>query len=232
MIYDGADLRDYFHVGFDRALLPPVEVSTVEVSGRDGALFQRTRLMPLEITAFLRWKKAKASAVPDLRRLAASLLYRDEPRPLVLPDEPDKHYLAVVSGHTALDSLGKNGKAYVTFMCPDPVAFGQTRTCAMATQAEGHVGGTYRTAPTFACRPARGSYYKVTNEATGEFVQVNASFTGDQSLVIDCARQQTTLNGVNYPVTFASDYFSFEPGPFSVRASSGTAEMSWTERWL
>lgn len=232
MIYDGTDLRDYFHVGYDRVVLPPVDVATVDVAGRDGSLFQRATLRPLAINAFFRWKKASPDGLSDRRRLVASLLFRRKPCRLVLPDEPDKHYLACVNGSSQLDSLGKNAKAYVTFTCPDPVAFGQTRTRSMTTSASGTIGGTYRTRPVFECTPARGSYFKLTNELTGEFVQVNASFTGAQTLVVDCMTEQATLNGVNYPVTFASDYFSFEPGPYSVRASSGSTEMRWTERWL
>ncbi len=232
MIFDGTDLRDFFHIGFDRSILPSVRVETIDISGRDGAVFQRASLEPLSIPAFFRWKRLQAYDIADRRRLVASLLYREKPCKLILPDEIDKYYMAIIEGSTALDSLSKNSKTYVTFTCPDPVAYGRKVNTTMTTRSKGVVGGTYKTRPIFRCTPATGSYYKITNVKTGEFVQVNASFDGTQALVIDCEQQKTTLNGVNYPVTFTSDYFCFEPGSYEVTANSGSATIEWRERWV
>ena len=84
--------------------------------------------------------------------------------------------------------------------------------------------------------PAKGGYYRVTLPATGQMVQVNMSFTGagDQLLTIDCAAQHCDINGASADpyVTLESDYFDLEPGPATIQASSGSATVRWTERWI
>lgn len=95
------------------------------------------------------------------------------------------------------------------------------------------VGGSYETRPVITCRPGGSvSFLKLTNMDTGEFVQINESLTSSSEVVIDMAKEQVTVGGQNHAVTYESDYFALQPGRNSLRLSSGTGTIEWTERHI
>lgn len=64
----------------------------------------------------------------ETRREIAQWLFTSEEKPLVFDDEPDKTYLAMLSGETNIDRIGSSGTATLTFICSDPFARGKTKT--------------------------------------------------------------------------------------------------------
>ncbi|SMO93033.1 distal tail protein Dit [Melghirimyces algeriensis] len=66
------------------------------------------------------------------RRKIAQWLFTNEEKPLVFDDEPDKTYLAMLSGETNIDRIGSSGTAKITFVCSDPYARGETKTQRIA----------------------------------------------------------------------------------------------------
>ena len=95
------------------------------------------------------------------------------------------------------------------------------------------VGGSHETYPVITCKPGGSvSYLKLTNMDTGEFVRINESLNTSASVVIDMGEQLVTVNGQNHAVTYESDYFALQPGRNSLRLSSGTGTIEWTERHI
>ncbi len=236
MVYNGFDFSPYLRVNPHRGLLPPTSVETEAVPGRDGSRLVSARLSELTIAVDVSLRGRARDDAAELRRMLASALWSPEPAPLVLPDDPGRYLMAVVDGETELSNLWATGEATITFRCPDPVAYGSGREEDMTTSLVVTGGGTYPSRPVIVARPGKGDHYRVTNEATGELIQVDMPFTGtgDQVLTIDCAARHCEVNGASADpyVTLASSYFELSPGTNRLSASEGSATVRWTERWL
>ena len=61
-------------------------------------------------------------------------------------------------------------------------------------------------------------------------MQVTASLTSSTEVVFDMENEQATVNGENHAVTYDSDYFALQPGANSLRLSSGSGTIEYTER--
>lgn len=234
MIYNGHDLSPWLRCNPQRPILPPVENSTQEVPGRDGSRLTRSKLGALSIPVKVRLKARRGEDVAELRHMLAAMLRSEEPAPLVLPDDPTRYHLAVLDGSSDLDRLWYTGSAELTFLCPDPVAYGEAREAAMDTSAAVHVAGTHPASPVVTARPGSASRYRVTLTDSGEYVEVSAPFNASSVLVIDCAAQHCTINGASADryVALASDYFDLVPGLNRLTATSGSTTVEWRERWL
>lgn len=234
MIYNGFDFAPYLRANPHRQLVPPTSIETEAVPGRDGSRLVSARLAEMTVEVDVELRARTGEDVTELRRMVAAALWSPEPAPLVLDDDPTRYLMALVDGESELTTLWHTGEATLTFRCPDPVAYGADREQSMTTSLSVTGGGSYPSSPVITARPAKGSYYRVTDEATGERVQLNMSFTGEQVVTIDCAAQHCEVNGASADryVTLDSDYFQLQPGANRLSASSGSATVRWTERWL
>lgn len=235
MIYGGFDFSPWLHIKPTRALAPSVSVETQEVPGRDGGVFVRTRLEPLSIPVFARLTLKGRQATEDVRRMLAGKLISGEPKELYLPNDPERCYMAVLDGSSELDTLWQNAAADLTFLAPDPVAYGKTRSVAMGTSAVFNVGGNRKTYPRITWTAANVDFVQFTMPEKGVYLRLETEFSAGGKLVIDCSDGgHCTLNGANADdiLTLDSDYFEFEPGVVQLTASSGTAIVEWRERWL
>lgn len=202
------------------------------VSGMNGALVKDSGLSPLEITVTGNLWAQKIEEVTRTRRLISAMLMTSEPAKLVLPDERDKYYLAIYQGGAELSRNAHRPSVELTFLCPDPVAFGQSRTQTVTTtQTVVNTGGTYKSYPIVTAKPPSGSSWRITNVSTGDFVLVYATFTGSQTLVLDMEKQRCTINGSDKAVDITSDFFAIE-GTQKLQVSGGSATLAWNERWL
>ena len=229
MMYNGHDFSPWLDANPTRPILPTVEVESDDVPGAHGA-----KLGELSIPVDVRLKASAKDDIAELRHMLAATLWAEEPSPLVLGDDPTRYHLAVLDGDSDLDRLWHTGRTSLLFRACDPIAYGKTSAIAMATAATANVGGTWKTAPIITARPSNGSGYRITRVETGEYVQVNAPFSGSQTLVIDCGKQHCTISGASADssVALASDYFHLAPGINQLSATGGTATVEWTERWL
>ena len=232
MIFNGCDLSKWFSVSFERRISPELDVATRDVPGLAGARFVRAKVKPIVIPMKLRWRARPGASMARLRREVAPVLMASEPRPLVLDDEPDVHYMAIMTTQAALSNLWYTGTCDIEFTAYDPIAYGRDRETSLSPAATFEVGGTWPTEPIVTARPGGSvSFLRLTDNATGRFVQVTAALTSSSVVVFDMAAPNATVNGANAPVTFESDFFALEPGVASLRLSSGTGTVAWTERW-
>lgn len=234
MIYDGHDMRDLLLItSAERVAVPASNIEEAEVPGMDGARFKGRTLasFDIEVTAAINARDYRD--VARVRRELAARLVRDEPKWLILDDEPEMRYLAVVDSSSALASIWKHATFTLTFHICDPVAYGMESGATVGTgETTVRVGGTYKTYPTARSTPS-GSSYRISNVSTGEYVEVQGEFDGTGELVVyfDETRAEYKGKSIDTGVTLVSDYFALNPGDVTLAATAET-ELDWTERWL
>lgn len=228
--FDGHDLSPYVLVtDVSRQVIPARRITQTQVPGMDGALLSSVELDPMEVRVSCVLKARLMGEVADARRVLASCLSSREPVRLFLPDDPETYLMAVYEGGAEPSGLARNPEIELTFLCPDPVAYGATRSGRAPGRLR--VGGNHRSWPTVRARPPAGSSWQVSNVGTGEFVRVWADFDGSQEVVVDMGMQTCTVNGSYRAVDLSSDYFPIE-GDTEISVSDGTAVVEWVERWV
>ncbi len=233
MIYGGIDLAQWLAVtGVKRTVTASRRLDKTEVPGMDGAHVADGGLEPVEIKVECSMLARSVPDVSDARRALSAALRSTEALPLFLDDEPGRYLMAWYEGGAELGRNAHKPGLTLKFLAADPVAYGEKRTASVGTSGALVVaGGTYRACPTVTCKPASGTYWQVTNINTGDFVRVEESFTGSQTVVLDMAKERCTVNGADHAVTLASDFFALD-GTQTLKTSSGTATLEWEERWL
>lgn len=114
--------------GIRRDILMPVGPVGMRVPGRDGAYAAgQTRAERLIEIPIAFGSDTHEAAQELVRVLASWLVYRD-PAPLILSDEPDRVYYAMLSGETQLQRVLTARAARLVFYVPDPYAYSPTAT--------------------------------------------------------------------------------------------------------
>ena len=239
VVFNGNDLSTIAQCKPERSIMPPVETISQAIGGRHGETFKRARLQSYEIPVTM-WVRADGRAsVASTRRQLAAMLWTDEPAPLQLPDESDFYYLATVEGTTDLDRISDTvSVATVNFKVCDPIAYGEEKTTSLTNnyQKTVTVGGTWVSYPTFTSTAAGGAW-RIRNNTTGEFVEINADTVGAEiaegaAIVCDMDKERVTLNGNTVGVTPDSDFFTIE-GSTKLRVEGGTdTTATWRQRWI
>lgn len=231
--FNDEDLSPYvFAYEVTRQILPERNFTHTTVLGGNGALVKDEGLNTLEITVSAVIKARREENIAEIRHRLASILHTREPCELRLYDNKPRYYLALFTGGAQLDREYKNPKIELTFLCPDPIAFGQARTQTVtSTQTVVNTGGTYKSYPVVTVTPSKGSTWRITNVSTGAFVKVDATFTGSNKLVLDMEKQRATLNNSDVAVDISSDFFALE-GAQKLTCTNSSATLEWKERWL
>lgn len=229
--FGGADLSGMLLVtGVTRLVSPSRRYSQTSVPGIDGSHVSGDALDAYDLSVSCVVMADDELGVEEIRRTLATALSAGEQK-LTLPGD-GLYRMARYKGGSALDGLTRHPALTLVFLCADPVAYGQGRRDSASTSASRIcAGGNYKAYPRVTCKPASGSYWTLTNVTTGEYVRVEAPFTGSQTVVLDMKKERCTVNGVDHPVTVTSDFFALE-GTQRIRTSSGTATFEWEERWL
>lgn len=119
--YNGNDLSNLITVqDVKRPLLAPQKLSTVSIEGRDGSFYYQkvSESVTIEIELSI-----KAESPTDLRskvRELAELIDADEPKPLIVADEPDKYINAIIADESQLETIYRVGQGVITMFAPDP----------------------------------------------------------------------------------------------------------------
>lgn len=119
--YNGKSFLDVVKVlDIRRSILPPQTLSTKSIEGRDGSIFYRKSSDSLEIEIDLIIVGDSPENLRANIRQFATIIDAPEPKPLILPDEPDKYINAIISGDTGLETLYRAGQGTITMFAPDP----------------------------------------------------------------------------------------------------------------
>lgn len=169
--------------------------------------------------------------------MVAALLRSDGPAPLSLA--PGIYRLAVLQGATDLEFNTYSAHANLTFLCPDPVAYGNERSVTVPSggSATFAVGGTYPTKPAIsAAQAVRDGSALVWGLRLDDADQLQVA-TGSASakpVALDCQARTCTVDGSVALPTLASDWFELSPGTHTIanNKGSGACTVTFRERWV
>lgn len=233
VIFNGHDLSALVSCKVNRPIMAPVNANFESVSGRHGELFKSAFFggYDLPVDIWLRSDDRRDAAT--VRHALAELLCTDEPAPLVLPDDPTRYLLAIVSGSTDLGEITDAcPSTTVTFHVGDPFYYGNKRRVNAQSGEFGiNAGGNRPAALTITAHPESGAAWFIRNLDTGEKVQLDMDVSEDSVVRVDMALERVTVNGHEAPVTLDSDFFEIN-GRMKLQLSSGRALLEWRERWL
>lgn len=235
MIYDGFDFGGLLRVEkIERPLIAPVDADYDDHPGMDGAVLGGVRLEPLTIkvtVCVLRPPGGRGTEWFEKARRELSLrLFRKEPRKLVLHDAPDVYNMALLSDGTDVEDLVTAGRCELSFLCPDPVAYGkeERRGAPAGATLTLPVGGSYKTAPIVEVE-TDGSAETVTID--GSPMRALGTLSGDQPLVFDCEGHEVRKGAASVKLNIMDDFAEWEPGEHTVSCAKPFS-VSWRERWL
>jgi len=236
MIYNGIDLKQFFKIlKINKSVLPTMENILKEIPGKPGAIVSRTKLKPIQISAEVEVKGPSKEGLNTIIRELAGLLYAEGTRQLRLPNELDKYYMAKLEGDTALEEIFNYGRTVLRFICPDPLAYGETITVSNVNGKKILNHGT---------APAKGiitvnitsavSFLEITLLNTGEFLYIEDEFEVGDIVVVDLEAEHVTKNDYSAmpKLYLESDFFELPVGEFEISVSSGDTMLEFRERWL
>lgn len=240
LTYDGHDIESLFAAGSPTFLWHSSAPDYVDVPGRDGAAVRGSRFAVANVS----FTVAAFGSLAERRAALSTLggwLDVDGPRALVLPDTPDRRYMAVPSGALAVERHIDCDTAVLAFDVVEPAAYGSTRSATVPSggQVTVTVDGTYPTAPAIyaasAVRDASSLAWGIRLDG-GDFVHIDTGSASARRVDIDCGTRTSTITASRTAklLTLDSDWLSMEPGSHVLKMDEGTgaATVTWTERWL
>ena len=238
-IFDGVDYSDILEVA--SVEMPAIPASTPDLryaTGKDGAYFAGNQLNPLtlKIRARIATRRIDPRDIQRIWSIAAASMRTDEPRPLSLAE--GIYRMAVLVEESPLEFMNYSATAELTFLCPDPVAYGEERTVTIPSGSSATivVGGTYPARPVIAASAGRDSGALVWGiRLDGEdFVHVDTGSASATAVEIDCARRTCRVGTEAAMITLDSDWLALAPGEHTLTMDKGTgdATVRFAERWL
>lgn len=160
----------------------------------------------------------------------------DGPRELVLPDTPDRFYMAIPEGTVQLKRHFGAESALLKFTLTDPVAYGEERTVTVPSGGSltFEVGGTYPASPvvTATATPDLSTALWGLTVDGSAFIRVELDDEGIP-VSIDCLNRTCTVSGSAALPTLASDWLTLAPGRHTLAMlGEGAAAVTYRERWL
>lgn len=218
-----------------RDILPPLQARLVEIPNGVGSYDFGTYLEKRTISVNISIQSEGINKVAAKLRSVAQWLYTEGLVDLSFDDEPEKTYKARLDGNSDVEEVVQLGRGTLTFLCPNPLAFGETKNQTETTFTN---SGTFRTyIKVEAAVGGYTNYLKVTLVETGEFVNFVGGFNENDEIVIDFEKQYATLNGVSMMdrLDLQSDFFSIPQGTSNISLnaqSTITASYSYQEKFL
>ncbi len=237
LIYDGHDIGSLFVYGDPTFSILDSQPVLEDVTGRNGQAFLGMTYGSSEVTFSIGIIDDAADRRAAFSQLGQWLMV-DEPKPLYLPDTPDRYYLAVPNGPIEVERCIRADKATVSFLLVDPIAYGETKTATIPSGGSVSitVGGTAPITPTItaasAVRNSSALVWGVRLDSR-DYVQIETGSDSARRVDIDCGeRVSKVANAVKLP-TILSTWLTLTPGTHTLQMYYGTgaATVSWVERW-
>jgi predicted phage tail component-like protein len=232
-LFDGTDLGAWLEgVAIERSVMPEVRLDTMDVPGRDGTVLNGRRLRPLEVNVTATLVGNTAAEVAEARHALAAVLNTGDTRRLVLPDEPDLFYNAILSGASSLSRAYERPRASLTFTVPEACAWGsQVRTASLSYGTNYvTVGGNAETWPTYSLT-TESTWCSISNASGDESYSVQPVESGKE-LTVDMGAETTTYDGAEAYPLIGTDYFPIGPGTVRLLVMWAHGTVSWRERWV
>ena len=254
--FNGVNLSNLYVVSGWYTPLLGRNFDTVDISGLDGQRFLGVNLAPRTITLSLTVKGTTLAERETAARALAATLAVDEPKPLTASFMDGRYYLAVPSSDSDLHRFVNADTFEVSFLVPDPVAYGELKTVSfdrLNSMGRVNVGGTYPTLPTISFPGATRSstsgqsYFTVRVYDNSDYVSltldlsaVMSGSTTSRDLVVDCENRRYTVQGTERLLPLVSDWPYLAPnanarmalGTYSNCSTTTPVSVTFRERWL
>lgn len=235
--FNGVNLGAYGIINNLVRPMPPRRIDTAEISGKDGTVIRNSRLDQIEISMLLWITDLLPSERRDIIHEIAGHLMVDAVKPLQFDDDDGLYYLAMPKGDIQPIYYPTALCIPLVFLAPDPVMYGQSVavTVSSGSSVSFNVGGNYPTYPQISSSNAvRGSgnvWGLALEDGTYSCVLLNDA--SSHSVSINAGSRAVTVDNTPNMITLSSDWLDFTPGNHAIAMSgTGTATVSWTERWL
>jgi predicted phage tail component-like protein len=224
---------------YKKSILPPISVISYDLPNKAGKYFMKNKLDQRSIEIEVYFSGASESDYETKVRNLASWLYTTSPKQLILSEEPDKYYMAILSEETELEQIYIHGIATLRFECLTPFAYSTTQdTVNWATGTSSitiNNGGTAETYPTISFT-AWDTSALFTNTTVGKKIELQGLTTG-QTVVINCDTGVVTVNGTanNSYLTLDSEFFPLNVGNNTITLTStthNTVTFTFNKRYL
>ena len=221
--------------------IPEMREEMQAKTNRHGSYLDSLTMSPREITLECRYLGDEWQDFDDMMDELAAWLITEDERPLVLRTRAGQHYMAHFSSYSEGDREGGSGIGgfELTFVASDPVRYGEDRALIVKNGGSKtfDVGGTERADLVVDVRNAvRSDKYVAVSFTRGTETSVLRVAPPDgaaHSIRLDAANRATTVDGSVSGITLDSDWPDFKPGRWTVSVSegTGTATLSWTQRY-
>ena len=160
--FNGTDLTSLYIVSGWHAPLLGRDFDTVDIAGLDGQRFLGATLTPKTVTLSLTVRGTSLADRETAARTLAATLNVDGPKALTASFMDGRYYLAIPKSDADLTRFVNADTFEVSFLVPDPVAYGETKTVSniaisAATNQRIDVAGTYPTMPDITLAVTRSS---------------------------------------------------------------------------
>lgn len=245
IFFDGHDLGSIFVVdGEVTRTLTPWEPTLIDVGGMDGRLVGGTHAAALEVKVRLHAMDGTRGQRQERLRTLAAWLAVDGPRALSLADEGGRYRMALPTGAPSVTPHINGDTVEVTFVCPDPILYGEPKTVTVPGTGTKSltftVGGTAPTRPTVAVSVVNDeadTYWKMALD-DGSYVVYYPVYSGAPStdaVTIDCGARVMRHGSAVIALPLAADWIELTPGEHTLTisgtAASGDATVTYRERW-
>ncbi|MDQ0273004.1 distal tail protein Dit [Cytobacillus purgationiresistens] len=108
----------------ERPVLPNIQSKTVSLPTKHGIHYVGSQFDFLEINFEILLSEHSMKRLQETRRnIAAWLNPAKGALQLIIDDETDKYYVAVLSGESSLEQILTHGRGEISFLIPDPYAY-------------------------------------------------------------------------------------------------------------
>lgn len=238
VIYDGHNLDELFVCGDPSITIFDSRVKYDEADNRNGAVVLG-RTWGSGAVVFSIGVHGSAHERRDKFSVLAAWLDVDEPKKLVLPDNPERYYLAIPEGQLTPER-GIGGEiAQLTFTLTDPIAYGAEQTIEVPSGGSIAfvVGGTASTQPFIyaGAIPNSSSHIWGLRLDERDYVHIDLGDTLTHAVEIDCHERIAKISNAIALPTLDSDWLELTPGEHVLRmdngTTAGTATVTYVERW-
>lgn len=123
--FNGVDLSTFVRItDIKRDITPPKELTTQNVPGMRGIYLSGSTMKERYVEVSIMFLEKKLEELRKKVREFSNIINTDEPKKIVFHDEPDVYYYAILTGESNLQETLAVGTATITFMIPDPIAWG------------------------------------------------------------------------------------------------------------
>lgn len=212
-----------------RSILPPIQNTRIAIPGKDGTEQIRTTkgdiLLSVDIAIL---GTSRANYLSKAETLAKNL-YFDEEKELILPDDPNRTYMAKLDGATDIEQFLMDGEGTLTFVCK-PYKLGTVKESLTGTGTNAGMKCPCKITITFTADRVT----PITVSLGGvEKINIDGEFVSGDVVVIE--NKYVTLNENNAMprVSYTSDFFELPSGAFAVTVNSAIVniKIDWREIW-